>query len=85
MTAADPIILVIDSVEERVVGLREIIDITAYPQVRFARPDNWRTQVKDDRLAAVFVAEAGNRQDVNELLCEIAEYDPTVPVVVARR
>ena len=77
----DPLIMVIDGPAARGTDLKELIEFMDAPSVRIANCDDWREQLGERRLAAVFVGDDLARAEMDRLIREVGELDPNAPIV----
>lgn len=82
MATSERLIVVIDPVDGRARDLKELIEFMDAPAVRVANPDNWRTRIGDNRLAAVFLGEDIPRNQLDRLITDLGDYDPNVSIVL---
>ena len=81
MTASEPLILVIDGSEERARNIKELIEFMDAPRVRIADARNWREQIEQRRVAAIFLGDGLSRSAVERVLEEVGELDPNTAIV----
>ena len=74
--------MVIDPVDGRARNLKELIEFMDAPAVRVANPDNWRSRIGDNRLAAVFLGEDIPRNELDRLITDLGDYDPNISIVL---
>lgn len=82
MANSERLIVVIDPVDGRARNLKALIEFMDAPAVRVANPDNWRTRIGDNRLAAVFLGEDIPRNQLDRLITDLGDYDPNVSIVL---
>lgn len=78
----DKTILVVDPSRAVAEHVKELIEFMDSPRVVIARPGDWRAQLGDHRLEALFVGPDLSDEDVRKLLSDLARLDPNVPVVM---
>ena len=79
---ADRVILVVSGVAADAENLRGLIEFMDTPNVKTARPGDWRSTLGDARLAALFVGQDLSTEEVDVLLGEVVRMDPNVPIVM---
>ena len=79
---SEKMILIIDDREERGRTLKEQIEFMDAPRVEVAKPADWRSQLGDSRLAAVFISEDVGTQARDRLISDIGDLDPNTPIVM---
>lgn len=82
MNGNDNVILVINRATAVAENLRELIEFMDTPHVRTAVPGEWRRELGDKRLEALFVGLDLSADEVDALLVDIGEHDPNVPIVM---
>ena len=82
LSSGERLIVVIDHEVSRAQNLKELIEFMDAPAVRVANPDNWRSRVGDQRLAAVFLGEDMPKNELDQLITDLGEYDPNVSIVL---
>ena len=82
MTGGECVILVVNHGESAARNLKELIEFMDTPQVRIAAPEDWREQLGDRRLEALFVGPDMSEQEVDDLLADVGRLDPNVPIVM---
>lgn len=82
MATSERLIVVIDPVDGRARNLKELIEFMDAPAVRVANPDNWRSRIGDNRLAAVFLGEDIPRNELDRLITDLGDYDPNISIVL---
>lgn len=63
-------------------NLKELIEFMDAPDVRTATPAKWRQQVGDNRLEAVFIGPDLSDKDIRNLVDDIGQLDPNIPIVM---
>lgn len=76
------VIMVVDESTERSCRLKSLIEFMDAPSVRTADPSCWHERLADDSLAAVFVRRDLPDEIMRELLQDIGQFDPNVPIVL---
>ena len=82
MSGQDFVILVINRSEVEAENLKELIEFMDTPHVRTARPGDWRDALGDDRLEALFIGPDITADEADQLVGDIGEFDPNVPIVM---
>jgi hypothetical protein len=82
MSTRERLIVVIDPEDSRARNLKELIEFMDAPAVRVASPRNWRSQIGEHRLAAVFLGEDIPKKELDLLIADVGEYDPNVSIVL---
>lgn len=82
MNATNGTIVVVNRAQKEAENLKELIQFMDAPEVRTATPKDWRKTVGDRRLDAIFVGADLSEVEVHELLDDVADSDPNVPIVV---
>ena len=82
MSGDDYVILVINRTKAEAENLKELIEFMDTPNVRTAVPADWRGELGDQRLEALFVGPDLSPEEVDALLVDIGELDPNVPIVM---
>lgn len=79
---AEQLIIVIGGDESRGLKVKELIEFMDAPRVRVATPDNWRARLGGSRLAAVFLADDLDGDEVDRLIADVGAARPEASVVV---
>lgn len=79
---ADRLIIVIDSDALRARNLKDFIEFLDVPRVQISAPDNWRSNLGNRRLAAVFLGKGLADEQIDTLMQDIGEFDPNLPIVM---
>jgi hypothetical protein len=85
VTGSERLIVVIHDDIAAAQTLKELIEFMDAPDVRLAKPDDWRAtigEMGDRRLAAVFVADELSEAQVQQVFSDLGRYDPNVPIVM---
>lgn len=82
MNNADSMIMVVNRPGAAAENLRELIEFMDAPHVCTATPAQWRQQIGDNRLEAVFIGPDLSDKDIRSLLSDIGELDPNIPIVM---
>jgi hypothetical protein len=82
MTGDNYVILVINRAQADADNLKELIEFMDTPNVRTALPGQWRQQLGDRRLEALFVGPDLSTDEIDTLLVDVGEFDPNVPIVM---
>jgi DNA-binding NtrC family response regulator len=80
--SVDRLIMVIDGQGARGQNLKELLEFMDAPRVQIASPEDWRKRLGDRRLAAIFMGDDLPQEQFDRLLSDIAEVDPTAPIVL---
>ena len=78
----DRLIMVIDGSARRAQCIKELIEFMDAPAVRTATPQDWRSRMGKDRLAAVFLSKEIPEPEMTRLIGEVERIDPNVPLVL---
>ncbi len=76
------LIMIVDEVPDRAQKLKSLIEFLDVPQVQIAPPNDWLARLGDRRLAAIFVSNDLDQQVVHEVIRDLGEHDPNVPIVM---
>ncbi len=82
MSTTNGTIVVVNRAQKEAENLKELIQFMDAPEVCTATPTDWRETVGDRRLDAIFVGADLSDSEVHELLGDVADSDPNVPIVV---
>ncbi len=82
MTGENYVILVINRAQADAENLKELIEFMDTPNVRTALPNEWRQELGDRRLEALFVGPDLSTDEIDRLLVDVGEFDPNVPIVM---
>jgi len=82
MTGEDYVILVINRAQADADNLKDLIEFMDTPNVRTALPGEWRQELGDRRLEAMFVGPDLSADEIDTLLIDVGEFDPNVPIVM---
>jgi len=82
MATKERLIVVIDPEDGRAQNLKALIEFMDAPAVSVASPGNWRSQIGEHRLAAVFLGEDIPREELDLLIADVGNYDPNVSIVL---
>ena len=82
MTAGDKTILVVDQDPVLAAHVKELIEFMDSPSVVTAEPADWRQQLGERRLEALFVGPDMSPDEVSVLLSDLRSVDPNVPVIM---
>lgn len=63
-------------------NLKELIEFMDAPDVRTSTPAEWRQQIGDSRLEAVFIGPDLSDKDIRKLVDDIGQLDPNIPIVM---
>ena len=74
--------MIVDDVLERARNLKALIEFMDVPQVQIVTPEGWRDEVRDRRIAAVFLSDALGQDRMQRVIRELGELDPNVPIVL---
>jgi DNA-binding NtrC family response regulator len=82
MNSSGLLFMIVDDTPERAENLKELIEFMDVPQVEVAAPDNWRSDIGNRRLAAVFLSDDLDNERLRRLISDVGEHDPNVPIVL---
>ena len=80
MSGSERLIVVIDAAVDRARNLKELIEFMDAPAVRVAAPDNWQSQIGDQRLAAIFLRNDLPKKELDRIIGAVGKFDPNVPI-----
>ena len=75
-------ILVINHGKAQAQNLKQLIEFMDTPNVRTATPAEWRQQLGEARLEALFVGPDLTTEEIDALITDVGEFDPNVPIVM---
>ena len=82
MGSSDSMIMVVNRTAPTAENLKELIEFMDAPNVYTATPAEWREQVGDHRLEAVFIGPDLDDEDIHTLVDDIGKLDPNIPIVM---
>ena len=82
MATSEPMIMVVDSAIDRARNLKGLIEFMDAPAVRIADPANWQSQIRDSRLAAIFLRNDIPKKELDRIIGAVGELDQNVPIVL---
>lgn len=82
MSTLDGLIVVINNSRQDANNLKQLIEFMDEPEVCTATPGDWRSTLGQRRLGAVFVGADISDGDIRNLISDIGEFDPNVPIVM---
>jgi len=82
MTGDNYVILVINRAQADADNLKELIEFMDTPNVHTASPDEWRQELGDRRLEALFIGPDLSTDEIDALLVDVGKFDPNVPIVM---
>ena len=82
MSSADSMILVVNRGPAAAANLKELIEFMDAPHVSTATPKEWRRELGENRLEAVFIGPDLNDKDIHSLVDDIGKLDPNIPIVM---
>ena len=82
MSGDDCVILVINCAKAEADNLKELIEFMDTPNVRTATPAEWRRELGEARLEALFVGPDLSSDEIDALLADVGDLDPNVPIVM---
>jgi len=82
MTTAETTIVVVSRAVSAAKNLKGLIEFMDARHVCAASPVDWRDELGEDRLAAVFVGPDLGDSEVRSLLDDVSAIDPNVPIVM---
>ena len=74
--------MVVNRAAEAADNLKELIEFMDAPDVRTSTPTQWRQEVGDSRLEAVFIGPDLSDTDIRGLVDDIGKLDPNIPIVM---
>ena len=74
--------MVVNRAGEAADNLKELIEFMDAPDVRTSTPAEWRQEVGDSRLEAVFIGPDLSDTDIRGLVDDIGKLDPNIPIVM---
>ena len=78
-------IVVIDQDMATAENVRQLIEFMDTPSVVGAQFLNWREQLAERRLEALFMGPDLTDKQISTVLSEVAEIDPNIPVVMLKQ
>ena len=84
MNVGDATIVVIDRSRERAASLKELIEFMDAPRVTVVSPDDWSRDLRELRLAAVFISSRLTKDQQRRVIHDVGEVDRNVPIVLVR-
>lgn len=82
MNISDSMIMVVNRTGAAAENLRELIEFMDAPHVCTATPKEWRQQIGESRLEAVFIGPDLSDRDIRAVVRDIGELDPNIPIVM---
>ncbi len=82
MGSADSMIMVVNRTAPTAENLKELIEFMDAPNVCTATPAEWRKQVGEHRLEAVFIGPDLDDNEIHSLVDDIGKLDPNIPIVM---
>ena len=82
MSERDLVILVVDPSRDEAHRIRELLEFMDTLNVCTALPGEWREAIGERRLEALIVGPDLDDAAVRQLLDEIGNFDPNVPIVM---
>jgi hypothetical protein len=81
LMSTERLIMVIEGPQARSHNLKELLEFMDAPRVQIASPNDWRTQLGDRRLAALFLGDDLPEEQIDRLISDVAEVNPNAPIV----
>ena len=78
-------IMVVTDVTDEGENLKGLIEFMDTPEVRTSKPGQWHPSPDDTRLEAVFAGPDLSETELHNLLGEIGETNPNLPIVVLNK
>ena len=75
-------IVVVNRAVDDAQNLKELIQFMDAPEVCTTTPSDWRETVGERRLDAIFVGADLSDDEVRDLMGDVADTDPNVPIVL---
>lgn len=85
MTDGDSMILVVSRTASAGRNLKELIEFMDMPRVGTAAPGEWRSKLGNHKLEALFVSPDLSTAEIDELLGDIGQLDPNIPIVMMEK
>lgn len=82
MMAGEGMIMVINRTISDAENLKELIEFMDEPDVCTSTPAQWRTEVGESRLGAVFVGPDLTEKEIRAVVGDVGELDPNIPIVM---
>lgn len=82
MAGGEHVMLVVNRSKAAARNLRDLIEFMDTPPVLIAAPGEWREQLGDQRLDALFVGPDMTDTEVDQLLTDIGKLDPNIPIIM---
>lgn len=82
MTGNALLFMIVDDTRDRAENLKELIEFMDVPAVEVTAPENWKSDIGDRRLAAVFLSDDLDGERLRRLISDVGEHDPNVPIVL---
>jgi len=74
--------MVIEGRQARGQNLKELLEFMDAPGVQVATPDDWRSCLGERRLAAIFLGDDLQPNQIDRLIADVGELDPNAPIVL---
>ena len=85
MRYREKVIVVIDQDMAAAENVRQLIEFMDTPSAIGAQFLNWREQLAERRLEALFMGPDLTDKQISTVLSEVAEIDPNIPVVMLQQ
>lgn len=82
MVAGMGTIVVISRTTSDAENLKKLIEFMDEPEVRMSTPGEWRQQIGDCRLDAVFVGADLTDGEIRAVVSDVGELDPNIQIVM---
>lgn len=82
MHSSERLIIVIDAADGAAGRLKELIEFMDVPKVCACSVHEWKRELGDRRLEALFVDGQLDGREFDELMEDVGRLDPNIPIVV---
>jgi len=82
MTSGEHVILVVNRGESAARNLKGLIEFMDTPPVLIAAPEDWQSELGEQRVDALFIGPDMSDTEIDKLLNEIGKLDPNIPIVM---
>jgi DNA-binding NtrC family response regulator len=82
MNSSALLFMIVDDAPDRAENLKQLIEFMDVPEVEVVACENWRSDIGDRRLAAVFLSDDLDGERMRRLISDVGEHDPNVPIVL---
>jgi hypothetical protein len=80
--SVERLIMVIEGRQARGANLKELLEFMDAPRVQIASPEDWRTRLGKRRLAAIFLGDDLQQEQIDRLISDVGEVNPNAPIVL---